>query len=69
MDLLEFTNEPVVNMIVNLEQMWRRPYLRDVREYIRSSPCLPTSKYHIYLGDGLLYLLICKDEHIHFFMQ
>ena len=58
-------SKDVINVIANLEQMWRRPYL------------LMTfaSTYglrHVYPLVTIIfatYLLICKDEQIHFFMQ
>ena len=57
-------SKDVVNMIANLEQMWWRPYLLTF-----------VSTYGLYLVYPLVnvifaaYLLICKDEQIHFFMQ
>ena len=57
-------SKDVVNMIANLKQMWWRPYLLTF-----------VSKYglhHVYPLVNIIfdtYLLICKDEQIHFFMQ
>ena len=57
-------SKDVANMIANLKQMWWRPYLLTF-----------VSKYglhHVYPLVNIIfdtYLLICKDEQIHFFMQ
>ena len=57
-------SKDVVNMIANLEQMWWRPYLLTF-----------VSTYGLHLVYPLVsiifatYLLICRDEQIHFFMH
>ena len=66
MDLLKFTNEKICSKYDSKsaeDHIYSRSYVRYIRTY---------GLHHVYPLVNIIfatYLLICKDEQIHFFMQ